>query len=151
MLFSQLDRKGINYEKGFFPLLISFHPAPDADPQAGHRANTVHFARHFFRFPFPLLLRSLLATSPERMRFLVRDRATVVNSFPFNNAEDPPTFLILVTSVAYGRGARAMVTARFAGLSDIGHECTAQEHHASAEQPLAYVTFSQEEPGPTGW
>ena len=41
-----------------------------------------------------------------------------------------------------------MVTARFAGLSDIGHECTAQEHHASAEQPLAYVTFSQEEPGP---
>ena len=41
-----------------------------------------------------------------------------------------------------------MVTARFAGLSDIGHECTAKEHHASAEQPLAYVTFSQEEPGP---
>jgi len=41
-----------------------------------------------------------------------------------------------------------MVTARFAGLSDIGHECTAKEHHASAEQPLTYVTFSQEEPGP---
>ncbi len=76
MLLSQLDRKGINYENGFFPLLISFHPAPDADPQAGHRANTAHFARHFFRLPFPLLfrlhLRSLLATYPERMRGLVK-------------------------------------------------------------------------------
>src|SRR5712692_8585920 len=42
------------YESGFFPILISFHPAPEADPQVGHRANTVHFARYFFRFPLVL-------------------------------------------------------------------------------------------------
>ncbi len=56
--------------------LISFHPAPEADPQVGHRANTVHFARYFFRLPFPILfrlhLRSLLVTSPERVRVLVK-------------------------------------------------------------------------------
>src|SRR5713101_871339 len=60
------------YESGFFPILISFHPAPEADPQVGHRANTVHFARYFFRLPFRLHLRSLLATSPESMRGLVK-------------------------------------------------------------------------------
>jgi len=59
-------------ESGFFSLLISFHPAPDADPQAGHRANTAQNARYFFRLPFRLHLRSLLATSPERMRGLVK-------------------------------------------------------------------------------
>ncbi len=59
-------------ESGFFPLLISFHPAPDADPQAGHRANTAQNARYFFRLSFRLHLRSLLATSPERMRVLVK-------------------------------------------------------------------------------
>src|SRR6266566_8760857 len=59
-------------ENGFFPLLISFHPAPDADSQTGHRANTAHFARHFFRLPFRLHLRSLLATPAKSMRVLVK-------------------------------------------------------------------------------
>ncbi len=59
-------------ESGFFPLLITFQPPPEADPQAGHRANSAQNARYFFRLPFRLHLRSLLATSPESMRGLVK-------------------------------------------------------------------------------